>query len=304
MRIWEGYQHGINLTELFTVNHDQTISSTLTEADFEKFKAWDLDHIRISIPSSVLESAGGIMKEEHLALLDDVLQNCNKHNINVILNIYGFIPTEENLKEEENLFENLALQAHFYSFWRYIAKAFAKYSNFLTLEVCSQAVPTQYLNPWRNILKNLLSVIRPCAPVIQILVAAIPTDSSLSFFGRISEDKRMIYSFSFFEPEFFTQQCNNTDFSRTNEYHFIMLTDNYLKEPIRSAVLHNIPLYCRAYGVKNQANPQLIVRWYEWFKKYCKDKSIGCCAMSYDTPDYSILIPALSPELESLTKLL
>ena len=66
MRIWKGYQHGINFGGWFsqkehTEKHYQTF---ITEADFATVARWGLDHVRIPVDYELVESEGGILKED------------------------------------------------------------------------------------------------------------------------------------------------------------------------------------------------------------------------------------------------
>ena len=73
MRIWNGYQRGINFGGWLSQGEksDRHYDNFITESDFATVAKWGLDHVRIPIDYDLLESEGGILKESGLVSIDE-----------------------------------------------------------------------------------------------------------------------------------------------------------------------------------------------------------------------------------------
>ena len=67
MRIWEGFQHGINFWRMALAG--RTFRQTLTKLFLDKkpyfavAARWGLDHVRIPVDYELVETEGGIQKK-------------------------------------------------------------------------------------------------------------------------------------------------------------------------------------------------------------------------------------------------
>ena len=138
MRIWKGYQHGINFGGWFsqkehTEKHYQTF---ITEADFATVARWGLDHVRIPVDYELVESEGGILKEDGFRWIKQCILWCRKYDLHMILNLHktaGYSFADES--DSGEFFTNLALQARFISLWQEFAKRFGNDSDVVAFEL-------------------------------------------------------------------------------------------------------------------------------------------------------------------------
>ena len=105
MRIWNGYQRGINFGGWLSQGEksDQYYDNFITESDFATVAKWGLDHVRIPIDYDLLESEGGILKESGFDRIKQCMEWCVKYHIRMILAIYktpGYDP-ENPIKSHE-----------------------------------------------------------------------------------------------------------------------------------------------------------------------------------------------------------
>ena len=176
MRIWKGYQHGINFGGWFsqkehTEKHYQTF---ITEADFATVARWGLDHVRIPVDYELVESEGGILKEDGFRWIKQCILWCRKYDLHMILNLHktaGYSFADES--DSGEFFTNLALQARFISLWQEFAKRFGNDSDVVAFELLNEAADMHTAKDWNQIAANAIAAIRSVAPDVFILAGGI-----------------------------------------------------------------------------------------------------------------------------------
>ena len=87
MRIWEGFQHGINFGGWLSQGEhsDKHYETFLTETDFAVAARWGLDHVRIPVDYELVETEGGIQKESGFQWIAQCITWCRKYGLHMIL---------------------------------------------------------------------------------------------------------------------------------------------------------------------------------------------------------------------------
>ena len=210
MRIWKGYQHGINFGGWFsqkehTEKHYQTF---ITEADFATVARWGLDHVRIPVDYELVESEGGILKEDGFRWIKQCILWCRKYDLHMILNLHktaGYSFADES--DSGEFFTNLALQARFISLWQEFAKRFGNDSDVVAFELLNEAADMHTAKDWNQIAANAIAAIRSVAPDVFILAGGIHYNGADGVtLLDAPADSRIVYSFHCYDPIIFTHQ--------------------------------------------------------------------------------------------------
>lgn len=341
MRIWEGYQHGINFGGWFShkKHSDHHYRTFITEADFATVAAWGLDHVRIPVDYELVESEGGILREEGFFWITRCLEWCEKYHLHMILDLhktpgYSF----DDQPHAVEFFTNLALQARFISLWQEFARRFGQYHDILAFELLNEVVDIQMANAWNAIAANAIAAIRSIAPTIPILVGGIHHNGAdgISLLDPPA-DAHIIFNFHCYEPIVFTHQTahwtkgmplnfhiaypDSLDLYRRSSAAFNKeYTDSFKREgitdvehsffetnfadAIRIANHYDVPLYCGEYGVINQADTESTLRWYQTISSIFQKYGIGRAAWVYKEMDFGLTDPHMSPILKQIIPLL
>ena len=210
MRIWKGYQHGINFGGWFsqkehTEKHYQTF---ITEADFATVARWGLDHVRIPVDYELVESEGGILKEDGFRWIKQCILWCRKYDLHMILSLHktaGYSFADES--DSGEFFTNLALQARFISLWQEFAKRFGNDSDVVAFELLNEAADMHTAKDWNQIAANAIAAIRSVAPDVFILAGGIHYNGADGVtLLDAPADSRIVYSFHCYDPIIFTHQ--------------------------------------------------------------------------------------------------
>lgn len=341
MRIWEGYQHGINFGGWFSQREhsDQHYDMFITESDFATVANWGLDHVRIPVDYELVESEGGIRKEAGFSRIERCLEWCDKYHLHMILDLhkapgYSF----DNQANANDFFTNLALQARFISLWQEFARRFGKYHKILAFELLNEVVDINVAEQWNTIAANAVSAIRSIAPEIPILIGGIHHNGADGVpLLAPPADANIIYNFHCYEPIVFTHQTAYWTKGMRKDFHICYpdtldtyrkcsaafnkeytdplvregvtdveesLFESHFTDAVRCAEKYDIPLYCGEYGVINQADLESTLRWYQTISAAFARHNIGRAVWTFKEMDFGLTDSHMMPILSQIIPLL
>lgn len=341
MRIWEGYQHGINFGGWFSQQEhsDRHYQIFISESDFATVASWGLDHVRIPVDFELVESEGGIRKEEGFSWIERCLKWCEKYHLHMILDLHktpGYSFDDQSNAGE--FFKNLALQARFMSLWQEFARRFGKYHKILAFELLNEVVDSSIAEQWNKIAANTVAAIRSIAPEIPILIGGIHHNGAdgVPLLDPPADD-HIVYNFHCFEPIVFTHQTAFWAKGMRQDFHIAYpdsldtyrkcsaafnkeYTDPLVKEgvtdveaslfeanfasAISCAEKYNVPLYCGEYGVIHQADIESTLRWFQVISSVFERHHIGRAVWTYKKMDFGLTDPHMLPILRQIIPLL
>ena len=210
MRIWEGFQHGINFGGWLSQGEhsDKHYETFLTETDFAVAARWGLDHVRIPVDYELVETEGGIQKESGFQWIAQCITWCRKYGLHMILDLHktaGY--TFDDPIHSDEFFTNPALQARFISLWQEFAKRYGKDHDVVAFELLNEIVNAESAESWNRIAANAVAAIRSVAQKNYILIGGIHHNGADGVpLLDAPADSRIVYNFHCYEPIVFTHQ--------------------------------------------------------------------------------------------------
>jgi aryl-phospho-beta-D-glucosidase BglC (GH1 family) len=341
MRIWNGYQHGINFGGWLSQKKqtERHLSTFITESDFATVASWGLDHVRIPVDYELVETEGSIRKEEGFLWITRCLEWCQKYHLNMILDLHktaGYVFDDQNGSRE--FFSNFAYQARFISLWQEFARRFGQYHEMLAFELLNEIVDPAVSDQWNTLVARTIESIRSVAPEIKILVGGIHHNapSGIALLDPPA-DENIVYNIHCYEPIIFTHQTASWTKGMRPDFHIAYpdsidlyrrsaaafskeyteslvkegvtdveesLFEAVLKEAIEKAEKYNVPLYCGEYGVIDQADLESTLRWYQVITKVFDRHNIGHAAWTYREMDFGLTDSHMAPVVSQIIPIL
>ncbi len=173
MKIWQGYQKGVNLGGWFSqcVHTEEHYDSFITEADLPIIKSWGADHVRLPIDYELLEDADGAPRENGYERLARVIAACRDNGLNIVLDLHktaGF--SFDKGEGESGFFENEKYQERFCALWERIARRFGRSADTVAFELLNEVTEKEYCGEWNRIAAACINRIRAVAPDVTIIV--------------------------------------------------------------------------------------------------------------------------------------
>ncbi len=312
----------------------------ITEADVDVIGRWGLDHVRVPVDYNLVEDAEGNYKEDGFGYIDRVIDWCETHGLNMVLDLhktYGY--SFDSGEKEAGFFDNESYQERFYRLWETFAKRYGKYKDRLCFELLNEVTDKAYCDAWNRISGTCIERIRKIAPDIKILLGGYFNNSIVALKDlAMPADENVIYNFHCYEPIVFTHQgaywvesmdtsfrmpidATYADYDKHTKEQFDAFSEGFdpfdpnktfgqeffehiLKEAVRVAEERNVALYCGEYGVIDNATPEDTVEWYRLFTG-CLDKyGIARAAWSYKEMDFGLADTRLDGVRNQLINLL
>jgi hypothetical protein len=312
-----GYQAGVNLggwISQFREGSKKHFATFITEKDIEQIASWGMDHVRLPIDYTVIESEDRPFeyKEEGFAYIDQCIEWCGKNNLNIILDLHKTPGYAFHSLNENRLFEDEHLQKRFLSIWRYFAKRYQNFGRNVIFELLNEIVEPNS-DRWNKLSRQAVEAIREIDQDRVIIIGGNNYNSvrTLKELDRI-EDSNVVYTFHYYEPHIFTHQkasweqpMKELDFvvsypSGNEEYQKYLTKSeffreklecekkmgkdyirNYLQPALDFIRERNVPLYCGEYGVIDHAPMESTLRWHEDVSDLLIEYGIGRAVWSY-----------------------
>ena len=342
MKIWKGYQKGINLGGWFSQCDYTTerYDNFIREEDFAVIRSWGADHVRLPIDYNLLEEADGTPIEAGYERLERVVGWCQAQNLNMVLDLhktagFSFDPGEK----EAGFFESEAYQERFYRLWENIARHLGHHADMLAFELLNEITEKEYGELWNRISHKCIRRIRQYAPDTVILVGGYYHNSAVAVRDIAAPyDDRIVFNFHCYEPLIFTHQGAHwmpgmdlnfripvsATFGEMDDASHKMsaescaglnnwpadttLTTEYFEDfmadAVRAAERYDVPLYCGEYGVIDRARPEDALVWFTRIHGAFEKYGIGRAAWSYREMDFGLSDARMDGVREELVKVL
>ncbi len=342
MKIWKGYQKGVNLGGWYSqCNHTTEHYDTfIKDEDLNVIASWGADHVRVPVDYELLEDKKGRPKEDGYERLEHLIACCRENGLNMVLDLhktagFSFDPGEK----EAGFFENEKYQERFYRLWENIAVHFGKDHGMLAFELLNEVTEKEYGPVWNGIASECICRIRAIAPDTWILVGGYYHNSAVAVKDiDVPYDPFLVFNFHCYEPLIFTHQgaywhplmdrsfripvtatfgqmkedavrmgsMSNAGYDRYPPK--TVLSSSYfidfMAEAVKAAEEKNVPLYCGEYGVIDCATPEDTLSWYRMIHEAFKHYGIGRSAWSYKKMDFGLSDPRMDGVRDALLKYL
>lgn len=343
MKVWKGYQKGVNLGGWFSQcdYSQERYDHFIKEEDIHTISTWGADHVRLPVDYNLVEEQNGSYREDGFARIQKVIDWCGKYHLNLVLDLhktagYSFDPGER----EVGFFHQKSYQERFCRLWEEFARRFGSYENRVAFELLNEIVEKEYCEIWNQIADTCITRIRKICPTISILVGGYWNNcvAAVKDLG-MPQDENIVYNFHCYEPLIFTHQGAGWVKGMTPEFRFsfdhtiaevkkateeqmlgqigVMPEASNLDRPLDAAFFkeifaeavkvaeeRNVSLYCGEYGVIELAEPEEVVKWYRAIHEAFEDLGIGRATWSYRGMDYGLVDPAKASVLEEIKKYL
>lgn len=216
MRQFEGFQHGINLGGWLSQRNSETkeyMDSFVQEKDFETIAGMKLDHVRIPVDYTVLETEEAVPIEEGYQYLDNALTWAKHCGLHVIIDLhkthgYSFDPLDKGM-DREAFFHNPAEQERFYALWERIARRYAAeaQAGIVAFELLNEIVSPNITEEWNRIADAAIARLRTVTPDAWIVVGGVRYNNvtSIPLLHKPADD-HIVFNFHCYEPILFTHQ--------------------------------------------------------------------------------------------------
>lgn len=332
MKKFDGYMRGINLGGWLSQcaeYSEKHYSEFILEKDIKVIAGWGLDHVRLPIDYNVIEAEDGTPDKNGYRHIDDCVEWCKKHGLNLILDVHrtkGF--SFDNNPDDNIMFGNAELEERFINLWKHFSARYGKYS-FVSFELLNEIVE-QDSTRWNSLASRAITEIRKNAPTTKIIVGGIQWNSvhTLALL-KLPDDDNIVYNFHFYEPFLFTHQLASWQpllTERSMRYPDEM--ENYRRiskeincfgsglanadtmgaefmeklivEAVAAANTANVPVYCGEYGVIDMADVNDTAIWYEHIHSVFEKYDIGRAAWTYKSMNFGISGRHYEPQLERI----
>ena len=344
MRRFEGYMRGVNLGGWLSQADETTkehYDTFITEADIKDIAAMGLDHVRLPVDYTMIETEDGEMIEDGYRYIDLAVSWCEANGLNILIdmhNTYGY--TFDPLAvgaDREIFFKEEALQKRFYTMWERIAKRYGARAN-TAFELLNEVISPNIAENWNEIIDQAIDVIREYAPDTRIVVGGVRYNNVTSVpMLRKPKDENIVYNFHCYEPIVFTHQkaywVAEMPKDRTVSYPLsagelkklsqglpeelaqavgrldeglsgAAIFETLFVPAVEAAEKNNAPLYCGEYGVIDQAPAEDAVRWMNDIHDAFEAHGIGRALWNYKQKDFGLIDPHYDGVREELIRLL
>ncbi len=190
---------------MLTVGDFEHFESYITEADVEYIASLGCDHVRLGFDQIVVEGEPYCYREEIFAIIERFICQCQKHGLNIVLNLHKAVGNYCDIKEDVELLDDEGLQARFVALWCEIERRFAAYDD-VAFELLNEVRDVDP-DKWNDLAEKTVKALRIINPVRRIIVGStcwnsVHTLKHLRTYG----DENIIYTFHTYAPFAFTHQ--------------------------------------------------------------------------------------------------
>ncbi len=326
MREFTGYKHGVNLGGWLSQSsyEKEHLERFITEEDIERIAGWGCDHVRLPFDYDIILGADNAVSENAFRYLDRCVEWCEKHGLNIILDLHKTLGFSFDKGENESgFFEEDRYQDVFLAMWSEIARHYADKADHVAFELLNEITERRYAIIWNGIAARTVREIRRFAPDNFILIGGIFQNSifGLTLLDKPCDDK-IVFNFHYYNPLVFTHQkapwvdnmradCD-VDYPDTKENYreksleyvgndIARMFDNFGGAMINASYMEwemavagevaeklNVPIYCGEYGVIDRVPDDRLLRWYSDISSVFNKLGIGRAAWTYRGKDFGI----------------
>lgn len=340
MRGMDGYMRGVNLggwLSQFDAPTKEHFSTFITEDDIRRIAGMGLDHVRVPVDYTVIETEDGRPIEEGYQYIDNCVQWCRANGLHMILDIhktygYSFDPLDKD--DKTIFFTDPGRQKRFLDMWRTIAKRYSKDTDIVAYELLNEIVSVQVRELWNGIALRAVEAIREFAPDTWVIFGGVNYNAVTAVPGLAdTPDRKVAYTFHCYEPFIFTHQgaywvdgmpldfrigypktvaeyreatkivdpaCSYTIFNEDIRPIGTGFFAGLFEPALKTAQERDIPLYCGEYGVIDRADREDAVRWLTDIHEVFEKYAIGRALWNYKEKDYGIAGEEAAPYLRAI----
>lgn len=325
MKIWKGYQRGVNLGGWLSQcpHTKEHYDSFIQEEDIREVSTWGIDHVRVPVDYNLFE------REDGFGYVQQIIDWCGTYHLNMVLDLhktagYSF----DNGEKEDGFFDSAEYQERFYTLWEELTKRFAGYHDRLAFELLNEVTDKEWCEKWNQIAGVCISRIRSLAPEIPILVGGYWNNNVDAVKDlAMPQDENIIYNFHCYDPLIFTHQGAywvdgmpddfrigfestirelknaaasidpfwTTILDKTPRQDVPVSKQFFLDifaEAIQTAEERGVRLYCGEYGVIDRVDDTDALKWYQAIHDAFEESGIGRAAWCYRKMDFGLADPA------------
>lgn len=329
MRVFTGFQHGVNLGGWLSqcdATTQEHFDGFITKADIQWISGMGLDHVRLPVDYNLIEDESGAPIEEGLRHIDDCVEWCAVAGLNVLLDLhkaygYTFDPLDSDA-DREIFFHDGALQARFIALWRRLAERYGNRGD-VAFDLLNEVVSPNVCDAWNDIADRAIAAIREIAPDVWIVVGGVRYNNVRSVpLLAPPHDARVVYNFHCYEPMIFTHQKAywvagmpaDLDVAypdRMERYEALseqlsfdlagaiagqkvralgpQFFEALFAPALEAAERNGAPLYCGEYGVIDQAPTADTLRWMRDISAVFNRHGIGRALWNYKRKDFGLI---------------
>ena len=328
MRIFEGYQKGINLggwLSQLVGNDDAHFNGFITEGDIARIAAFGCDHVRLPVDCDTVFADEGNTILPRMEYIDKCIDWCGKHGLNLIIDLhktFGYMFSTIDRDYGSTFFHDEKLQATFLRIWTVFAQRYGKYADRVAFELLNEVDLPDVVDEWNGIVRKAIQTIRPIAPDTWILIGGVRYNAVTSVPTLdMPYDDKIVYNFHCYEPLVFTHQSAPWDKYMRNAFHiayplpvgeytkaavelgmwqasdakpgdYELIGPEYFEKmfmpAIRTAEERNVPLYCGEYGVIDRAPAPDSLRWLQDINAAFAKHGIGRALWTYKVHSFGL----------------
>ncbi|MBW8684881.1 glycoside hydrolase family 5 protein [Chitinophaga rhizophila] len=285
----------------------------ITEKDIALLAEKGFDHIRIPVEEAELWDYKDEKYKEAFNLLHRAIVWCKQYHMRAIVDMH-ILRSHHFDGKNNRLWGESASQERFLQCWRELSAELKKYpTNLVAYELLNEPVADSAAQ-WNELLGKGVALIRELEPRRVIVVGSNRYQSVASFplLKVPTDDKRLILSFHYYSPFFFTHYkagwTPHKDFGGAVQYPGPTITkkelakepatirnllagstDEYNEDVIRQQVMTavkvaqkmKLPLYCGEWGCLNTVPRKDRLRWYRDVRKVLEDNNIAWSVWDY-----------------------
>lgn len=329
MRVFEGYQRGVNLGGWISqcVSYDKAhFDNFITEKDIQLIASWGLDHVRVPVDYDIIMTDEDEFIEEGFTYIDNCIAWCKAAGLNMILDLHkskGYMFDTGAVENPDLFFTDEALQDSFVHIWKELSKRYGKFHDMLALELLNEIVNPDYAEKWNEIALRAIKEIRVNAPDSYILVGGTCYNSVTKVPEILMPvDDKIVYNFHCYEPLVFTHQKAYWVAGMTEDFDMFYpatvkelraasekfaktvvgaiydsrlddveydIFEVFFADAVKTCEERNVPLYCGEYGVIDRAPLKDTVAWFEAIHKTFEKHSIGRACWNYKQKDFGLV---------------
>ena len=303
MRIFEGYQKGINLggwLSQLVGNDDHHFNTFITEDDIARIAAMGCDHVRLPVDCDTVFADMGNTILPRIQYIDQCIDWCGKHGLNLIIDLhktFGYMFSTNDRDYGATFFHDADLQAAFLRIWTVFAERYGKYADRVAFELLNEVDLPDVVSEWNGIVRKAIETIRPIAPDTWILVGGVRYNAVTSVPTLdLPYDDKIVYNFHCYDPLHYTHQgaywVESLDRNARIPFEESGATEEYFENLFASAIeaaeKNNTILYCGEYGVIDVAKPEDTVKWLKTINAVFEKHGIARAMWSYKAMDFGI----------------
>lgn len=188
-----------------TIGDFEHFDSYITEEDVARIASYGMDHIRLGFDQIVLEESPYRYRDRMFGLIADFVGWCEKHNLNVVLNLHKAVGNYCDIAEPVSLLDDAELQSRFVALWVEFERRFHG-KPAVAFELMNE-VRNVDPNLWNGLAERTVNELRKLNPARKIIIGSTCWNSPGTLRDlKLYDDEAIIYTFHTYSPFEFTHQ--------------------------------------------------------------------------------------------------